>query len=243
MSLALLVATFMWGCQEQASSPVGPEGLGPQFAPGGGGGKGGGKKSGGAVLADLTMTNGWSGEAVVSFKDGKKLIEFEYQGDGEFSWAANMAKTHAEGANRILDYCVPGGQDDDVSANELKLLFDQLIKGATTSPSNFFVRVDKTGLIEGIGPSDDHRASVAWPNEDGASPVRHFILRVGTFSELPDLIANVSVGGDIGDTDEPLTVTFTGGSVRLRAGRGRLADNFNLTCPNKDTIIMELVAQ
>ncbi len=31
MGLAFLVAAFMWGCQEQASSPVGPEGLGPQF--------------------------------------------------------------------------------------------------------------------------------------------------------------------------------------------------------------------
>ena len=30
-ALAFLVAAFMWGCQEQASSPVGLEGLGPQF--------------------------------------------------------------------------------------------------------------------------------------------------------------------------------------------------------------------
>ena len=31
MGLAFLVGAFMWGCQEQGSSPVGLEGLGPQF--------------------------------------------------------------------------------------------------------------------------------------------------------------------------------------------------------------------
>ena len=47
--LALLSAALLLGCQEQGSSPVGPEGLGPQFGhkpshnPGGGGGDGDGK--------------------------------------------------------------------------------------------------------------------------------------------------------------------------------------------------------
>ena len=31
MGLAFLVAAFMWGCQEQGSGPVGPDGLRPQF--------------------------------------------------------------------------------------------------------------------------------------------------------------------------------------------------------------------
>ena len=245
LSLALLSAVFLLGCQEQGSEPVGLDGLGPEFAPGGGGGKGGSGKKGGAALADVTLEDGWlttAGPEVVSFKDGKKKIEFEYQGDGGFSWAAKMTNTHDAGiADGILNYCVLGGADDDPPEKELELLFDQLIKGETTSPSNFFVRVDKT-VLEGDGQSDDHRASVAWPNEDDASPVRHFILRVGTFSELPDLIANVSRSGTFGKSADPLTLVFTGGSVRLRAGRGRLNDNFKLTCPNLDEIIMTLTS-
>ena len=111
LSLALLSTVFLLGCQDLGSEPVGLDGLGPEFSPGKGGGKGGGGKKGGAVLADVTMTVGWSGAAVVSFKDGKKLIEFAYQGDGEFSWAANMTETHAAGiAAGILNYCVLGGQ-------------------------------------------------------------------------------------------------------------------------------------
>ena len=138
--------------------------------------------------------------------------------------------------------CVRGGRADDVPKEELELLFDQLKDGHTMSPSTFFVRVDKTVLVDGEGESDDHRASVAWPNDvepDEPEPtIKHFILRVGSFAEL----ANVTVGGDIGKTDDPLTVTFTGGSVRLRAGRGSLADNFKLTCPNLDTVTMTLTS-
>ncbi len=36
VSLALLAAAFLLGCQDQGSEPVGPEGVGPQFAEGGG---------------------------------------------------------------------------------------------------------------------------------------------------------------------------------------------------------------
>lgn len=36
VSLALLAAAFLLGCQERGSEPVGPEGVGPQFAEGGG---------------------------------------------------------------------------------------------------------------------------------------------------------------------------------------------------------------
>ena len=47
VSLALVSAVFLLGCQDQGSGPVGPDGLGPQFAKGGKPGKPGGGRGGG----------------------------------------------------------------------------------------------------------------------------------------------------------------------------------------------------
>ena len=67
-SVALVTAAFLLGCQEQASNPVGPEGLGPQFTH-----KEGGKDKGtpGGNTGDpLTFTVTVSGKISGGPKDG-----------------------------------------------------------------------------------------------------------------------------------------------------------------------------
>ena len=70
VSLALLSAAFLLGCQEQGSEPVGPEGLEIQAKPGSNKGKG----DGSSTLARRTITGGMTkpdDERLVAFGDGK----------------------------------------------------------------------------------------------------------------------------------------------------------------------------
>ena len=63
ISLALLSAVFVLGCQDLGPGPVGPDGLVPQFHHSdghkkGGGGGGGGSGSGGNLAATLDLEGG-----------------------------------------------------------------------------------------------------------------------------------------------------------------------------------------
>ncbi len=49
-------------------------------------------------------------------------------------------------------------------------------------------------------------------------------------------LVTLDPGNDI--DDENFTVTFSGGTVLLRNRSGKVRDNFSLTCPNLDEIIM-----
>ena len=247
LSLALLSAVFLLGCQDLGSEPVGPEGLGIQLArkkpPKDGGG-------GGTVPADITvtgglvtqdLTDGTPNTQVVGFKDSGTEIELSATDPKSvrINLAFNMINTLA--ATRLV--CVQSGRgspDDE----QLNTLFN-LLQHDVRTINFFFVGIDKTVLVEDtdnpgvfVGASEDHRIA-ANGHVDGTTR----LFKVATFGNLPD-VPEITVSKS-GNITSGLTFVFTGGSIRLgNLGGTRTAqDNFYLTCPNLDTITMVLTSQ
>lgn len=261
VSLALLSAALVLGCQDQGSGTVGPDGLGPQFAkkscddnPNQGSCKG---EEGGGVLVNLTMTSGLliaeRSPQTVTLKDGEKTLGFHAGSAQPINFAIDMDETRKSAAmspSTGLDFntnvCRPGGKGDPSDA-ELNELFAKLTDNSQTLDRTLFVEVDKETVDDPDTPtveetSEEHSIGVRWEAADGSL----FSMSVGKLSPCrsnncgPGEQNVVAVTGDI--TTTGLTVTFKKGEIRLRNRTGKVPDNYSITCPNKDVITMVLKA-
>ena len=121
------------------------------------------------------------------------------------------------------------------SDDDLNNLFATLIDGERNR--RFFVHIDKNAL----GPDPDnfpneHTISINWEDDNNEK----FSVSVGKLSPTEPGTSTVTLEGDL--SSGVVTVTFTGGSIRLRNRTGRVQEYFNLTCPIdiEDVITMDL---
>ena len=248
VSLALISAAFLFGCQEQASSPVGLEGPGPQFAAkkclsdseakGCKDTKEGGQ---GGVPALLEMRGGMtttSGQPV-DFQDGENTLVLNNPMPIEFAMALAETRSAAmeyptDGLLFNTSICVPfSGKRANPSDAKLNTLFATLIDGERNR--RFFVHIDKNALGDNNSPNE-HTISINWEDDNNEK----FSVSVGKLSPTEPGRSTVTLIGDL--SSGVVTVTFTGGSIRLRNRTGRVQQYFNLTCPihNDDVITMDL---
>ena len=229
ISLAVLSTVFLLGCQEQGSGAVGPEG--PQFHGGAGDCNGHHKNDMGCdggggdvhVEANLTMTGGMTASSQpVRFKDGENNIEFI----GAITLKMNLTNT-------LRVDCTESSRRKAVDP-DFDTLFDKLVDGPRLR-SSIFVDVDMNDLG---GVSEGSTIHVVWDDNDGS-----FNLNVGRLTTAGTGESTVTA---IGGLSEPngLTVTFTGGEIRLRNLTGKNPEHFNLTCPVHvdDVITMVMTA-
>ena len=104
LSVALLSAVFILGCQDMGSGPVGPDGLVPQFAKGG-------KKGGGGGAATYTVTHFGDVTTILSSVPGtgRKGTEVDI-GDVFTKVAIVLDPDFVDLLPGIHDACFPGGQ-------------------------------------------------------------------------------------------------------------------------------------
>ena len=239
LSLALLSAVFILGCQDQGSGPVGPDGLVPQFAkvkncdppdPHPSCNEEGGR--GGSVPANLTMTGGMTTASTqpVEFQDFENILAFSNFVHQPITLTMALSATHGAPRNECTPFLRKKATPNE---DDLDDLFDKLIDPSQVRDGGFFVRIDKNAL----GESDEHSIQVVWEDEDGS-----FNVSVGSHSRTQAGASFVTLVGNLSKAS--VTVTFTGGSIRLRNKTGRVQEHFNLTCPilAGDVIIMVLTA-
>ena len=142
VSLALLSAAFLLGCQEQGSEPVGPEGLEIQAKRESRKGKG----DGSSTLAELIISGGMTSPAdqLVAFFDGKNQFRIQ-------------AHDNTIGDRIKLAMHLTGCGTGD--------LLGKLTDGVTLERRQLFITVGKDGIV-----SDDHKIGVTW--DDGDSSFR-----------------------------------------------------------------------
>ncbi len=233
MSLALLVATFMWGCQEQASSPVGPEGLGPQFdkagtpgdpCPGGGVRDGKGHCHGGDELnpegpdVDVTLTVGIMSvgpQRATLGTDGGTLNVFiddrRFKADLNLTTPVTFPPCRSENTDTGL------GLADFLT----KTLVDDEQPGF-----NFNFQVDRNKEI-----SRKHGLKVVW--DDGENIL---LVQLRSDKEFGAFTVVEEDGVGAGLESDQTRFTFkggavTGGSVFVRRTNASPQANDKLTCP------------
>ena len=244
LSLALLSAGFLFGCQEQGSGPVGPEG--PQFThndpgkvhggPKGGGngdGGGGGGGTGGNVPVGVTvaggMNTGTEPRQLMQLKEDDDLVRLNAYAppstkEPYFILAINMTATHAAGiaaaaAGSIEDYCVKSGPGDP-DEGQLITLFGKLVQDPVAR--EVLVRIDKTALVKGVGSSEGHLIALNFDIK---------VLEQPQHSVAPRTLTVTVAGNITGD----FTATFSGGNIRLTGNpTGKNPDHFHLTCEIQD---------
>ena len=149
LSLALLSTVFLFGCQEQGSGPVGPEGLGPEFDKptceggthcnhGDDGGSGSGQ---GTVDLDVGMVA--TGLALDMKESGKKLTANSQVSHGGLILNITTNFRKADGSPYGITDCVGDKLGDELTDDEWAGLLGEL-----TTPweaSDIFIEIDKKG--------------------------------------------------------------------------------------------------
>ena len=221
VSLALLSAAFLLGCQEQGSEPVGPEGLAPQFAKDKACPDSGHPSCKPAEDDDKTVTVTLSGGMETSdggltgvkvFSDNNKKFSMNTGGPG----TGGTIMTHFPAFVKA-DCLVENDTDTDEDKAVVALLKSQLdgasINVSDPSFSLFWVQVDRTTEepdrgndlqvtyeLAGVGP-----VILGWAHRDRAA-----------------------VSEDPGETFE-----FRGGQIRVGEDEGRSKDRIRILCPSK----------
>ena len=220
---ALLGVALVLGCQDVGT---GPDGLVPQFAakkctldPGAKGCKDPKEGGQGSVAANLEMDGGMTASTQpVEFQDFENILAFSNFVHQPITLAMALSATHNDRREKCTPFlrnrATPDGDDLDD-------LFDKLIDLSQVRDGGFFVRIDKNAL----GESDEHSIQVVWEDEDGSS----INVSVGSHSRSDAGASSVTLAGDLSTGD--VTVTFTGGSIRLRNKTGSVPEHFDLTCP------------
>ena len=215
-ALAFLVAAFMWGCQEQGSSPVGPDGLGPQFDKKGSGDcfpkphqehchNGDGGKGGKVKFTLVNVSVGGGMQAAV------QEMELEVKEDVLRLAARPPVKLKIAMINtRKLNFLTECFQTGSGAPNDAlaATLFEKLVLNEIDDTHDVFVLID-TRVLD--GPSEDHR-----------------IVIFGDGIKVQD--APMVTAGDIsGD----FTATFSGGNIELTGipTGGNFGSHVHLTCP------------
>ncbi len=195
VSFALLAAAFLLGCQEKASSPVGPEGLGILLDNRGGPHPHGGGGGGGPAATTLDLDGGITTEGLgVSVKEsGKKLTI----GNTDFMHDIGIAFT-TPGECVGIKGTKSGVMPDD---GEILSLMAEL--NGTVTDGFFTMQIDKNG--------SDHLLLV---ERDGTFDGSNGVTRIQLGSPF-DQVPNVTV------TEGPTDVfTFTGPVVVWAHGVG-----------------------
>lgn len=169
--------------------------------------------------ADLTMSGGMtaSGQVVQVGEGEKKTTVINNDASGRPGVTVGLALTGTHNAGFTGGVCTlsqPKRGNPDYNT-----LFDKLIDGSQPR-SEFWVSVDKTALG---APSKESELSVGWEDEDGT-----FRLSVGKPDPKHAGASTVTMTGDLATG---LTITFTGGSVRVRDWTGSPNQRYNITCP------------
>ena len=208
MSVAVLSAALLLGCQEQGSGPVGPDGLGPAFSHKDSHNPGGGNGDVTPIMVDLSGGMRASSQPVVVQKDNER--EFVLRGDGRILTQLSMAID--------LGSCV-------VTKGTVNPADFNALIGRVTSTGQqlrtFNMTVDKTNST-----SDKHQINTTWTEMAG-----DFSLRVGTLDKFPQG-GSVTVTVTKSDDD---TYTFIGGGVLIWDRTGRVRDHVKIKCVNKIT--------
>ena len=217
VSLALLSTVFLFGCQERGSSPVGPEGLGPEFA----------------KVKNCDPTKGKvhpscnppeeDGQTVtVTLAGGMTgtLTEVKVFSDNDNKFAMNTTALSTGTITMHFDatQCVP--EPLDAKTGAVDRLKAQL-KGAVPDASNslfslFNVKVDRTTL--GLPDEKGNDLQVTYDPNDGFGGV---ILGWAHRDR-----ATVSEDKDNGE------FTFSGGQIRVGEEDGRPRDRIRILCPS-----------
>ena len=171
LSLALLSAVFILGCQDQGSGPVGPEGLVPQFD----------KKGTGdcAPKVDNVHCHGDGGSAVATLMLAGGMTMDPLAGDVN----ANEFSVFFDGHDILMGFtpsvCVvttgkDGRHEGPMTSDEIDYLKDQLSE--TVTSGSIFLKVDKDALTGRIlvgyeGQRDDGHILDLHINVGSQSPV------------------------------------------------------------------------
>ncbi len=218
VSLGLLSAAFLHGCQEQGSSPVGPEGLGPEFdKPNNESCPPGvelvnGHCHGDANVEDKTvtvrLTGAMGGEAtrLNVFSDNNKKFSMNTGGQSTGEIRMNFQKLQCSEE-------VPPHIDASDAATRVTRLESQLTTTVKVSDSSFdlfFVKVDRT--TETADKNNDFQVTY---DPDGLGGV---IL--GWAHRSPPSVS-----------ETPAEVfAFTGGEIRVGEDEGRSKDRIRILC-------------
>ena len=224
LSLALLSAVFLLGCQEQASSPVGLEGLDPQFRhggkpPHGAPGPGGDPGKNVEVTLPATLLDGTSDPNGIE-SSGPQSAQIVQDG-------AKLNVCCGDRFDGTLNLTTSGGDacriEGSMSEAELKEFLEQTI-GNEEQPTVWFFQVDRKNET-----SRKHILRVNWtiPGQD-----KRIIVTLRNDNEFGRLTVTERPDPD-GDADKSL-FTFTGGAAdgAVAVSFGGLVDpESHLVCP------------
>ena len=250
VSLALLSVVFVLGCQDQASGPVGLDGLGPQFAkkcpspPCAKDDDGGG---GGPTVADATVVlsvgmGTSSAQNVRIQRESDAEIHFEdvrdETGASTFSSSIALTVTHAAVLADLKDGSLGASgcvvKPANTPADVMRGLVDNFLDDGVQIRF-FLLGIDKTGLTSVGSASTSAGHQIGSTFTDDATGQLISLVGAGTNKKLlPSLSATVEVTG--GDINGDFTVEFRGGAVSVRDRTGRVRDHVELACPNLDRI-------
>lgn len=211
MSVAVLSAALLLGCQEQGSGPVGPDGLGPAFSHKDSHNPGRGNGDVTPIMVDLSGGMRASDQPVVVQKDNER--ELVLRGDGKIEFA--LAMVIDVGSCEVTKGTPVKGDD------EFNALIGRVVD--ESQDRTFNMTVDKTSLNSS---SDKHQINTTWTEMAG-----DFSLRVGTLDKFPQG-GSVTVTVTKSDDD---TYTFIGGGVLIWDRTGRVRDHVKIKCVNKIT--------
>ena len=230
MSVAVLFAVFLAGCDDQGSGPVGPEDIGPQLTHkngkehGKGGGGGGGSSVSDATVALSGGMNTSGAQAVRIQRENRNILTFEETRDSDDNMISLFRTAIAlfSGAT-TSEKCVVS--DPDVSAGDVEALLAKLNDGEQVR--FWSMTADKRKLDK---PSDKHEIESTWSDDDGT-----FSVHVGTTDLLPGPVT-VSVTSADGTINGDGTLVYSGGTVVIKNRTGPVSDHFSVHCANETPI-------
>ena len=221
LPLAFASVAFMYGCQEQGSELVGPDGVATQgttqAAKGGNKGKPPKNDSGGATVT-VTLGGGMTGE----------LTNVKVFSDNNKKFAMNTDPNQSAGVIAMnfdidTDECVAEPDNAETEAvDRVKRLKAQLgahLPNANNSLFTLFnVKVDRTAL----GDQDKgHDLQFTYDPVDGGGGI----------------ILGWAHRDRAAVSEEAGTFTFSGGQIRVGEEEGSPRDRIRILCPSKDVTV------
>ena len=207
VSLALLGAVFVLGCQDVGTGVVASDGPGPQFA------KGKGKPPSGDVSATVTLAGGMTmptGLPLVGKYDDNTVSlntnDFDVKIDMDFSVSTDQICT------MIV------GEDDGGVMEHLR---HQLATAAPTSGA-FFLKIDKTGLEVGKSTQAEKHLLLVEYADMFRGPVQVLIIHGDPFPQAEVEWVTSAASGDVFNFTGTIVV-WMNGVDGLKGKRGRRA--------------------
>ena len=235
LSLALLSAVFILGCQDQGAGPVGPDRLVPQFDKAGKPGdpcpgvgerdaKGHCHGDGGSELATVTLTQGMAMDPLPASGKNDDLnvslgVFFIHDITMDFDAESCTVITGEDGRH-------DRGQTGE-TGNWTAYLEAQLTE--TVTSGSFILKVDKTGLTAGGSSttSEGHTIKVGYEGTLDGHTVPTQIMLGSPFSQVGDATVTWTSSSSLQDVFEftgPIAVAADGvGGLKGKRGRRAIA--------------------